>query len=252
MAYSVTRVGGFGRPSAYREFVIDTPADVSTLPVREIAIGSTAFCIEDGMSYVFGNSNTWMECGSNSGGEDSGSGSGLPDVTTDDNGKVLTVVNGDWGVAGAGGYTVTHTLFPVVENASVTQEFDGTEVNFEAMNEEGVPSAAMEFDSFSFTHFTISLDGETYQDIAPSYSPNYAQNAAAYKWNLGEPGPDYTPPSLILVGKTNWSQESDYVGWKFYAGDTNTHTVSVYASETTVEVTPDFVAAVQQAMNEMG
>lgn len=35
--------------------------------------------------------------------DDGGSSGGLPEVTSADNGKVLTVVNGDWGVADAGG-----------------------------------------------------------------------------------------------------------------------------------------------------
>ena len=72
MAYSVTKVGGFGRPSAYREFVIDSVDDVSTLPTSDIAVGSSAFCIADKSMYAFANSGAWMKCGSSSSDEGEG------------------------------------------------------------------------------------------------------------------------------------------------------------------------------------
>lgn len=55
LSYSVTKIGGFGRPKSYREFLIDVADDVSLLPVTGIAPGSSAFCVENNSKYVFTN-----------------------------------------------------------------------------------------------------------------------------------------------------------------------------------------------------
>lgn len=72
MAYSVTRVGGVGRPTMYREFVIDTAEDIASLPVSNIAPGSSAYCVGENARYFFNNSSVWVKA--NSGAEGPGSG----------------------------------------------------------------------------------------------------------------------------------------------------------------------------------
>lgn len=175
MAYSVTRVGGFGRPSAYREFVIDTPADVSTLPVREIAIGSTAFCIEDGMSYVFGNSNTWMECGSNSGGEDSGgssAGGGIFVINVSSNGSGLAIMDKTFAEI-----QTAMLSMPVVVNAS---------------GRLGVVCDAQEDDRYKTVHVAVSVaSGNTVNWSALAFTTGSADGYPSMSFSTGnKPGND--------------------------------------------------------------
>ena len=43
-----------------KEYVIDKKADLQDLPI-DIAIGSTAFCIEDSSVYMINSSREWVE-----------------------------------------------------------------------------------------------------------------------------------------------------------------------------------------------
>ena len=72
MAYSVTKIGGFGRPKLYREFLIDTIDDISLLPVTGIAPGSNAYCVEENSRYVFANNKEWTILGNGGGGSGGG------------------------------------------------------------------------------------------------------------------------------------------------------------------------------------
>lgn len=90
MSYSVTKIGGFGRPKSYREFLIDTDDDISLLPVTGIAPGSKAFCVENNSQYVFTNNKEWAIPGDDSGGGSGGKGRFYPVIITIENqGKVI-------------------------------------------------------------------------------------------------------------------------------------------------------------------
>lgn len=60
MGYSI--VGKYipGKVQTFRRFVCDTTADVSTLPIN-VAFGSEAFCVEDGLTYILQNDEVWAE-----------------------------------------------------------------------------------------------------------------------------------------------------------------------------------------------
>lgn len=90
MSYSVTKIGGFGRPKSYREFLIDTMDDISLLPITGIAPGSSAFCVEENSKYVFTNNKEWVIPGDDSGGGSGGSGGFYPVIITiEGQGKVI-------------------------------------------------------------------------------------------------------------------------------------------------------------------
>jgi hypothetical protein len=46
----------------YTEFVVDTIADIATLPTstKEVSIGSAAICIEDGEVYLLNSNGEWV------------------------------------------------------------------------------------------------------------------------------------------------------------------------------------------------
>lgn len=148
MSYSVTKIGGFGRPQLYREFLIDTIDDISSLPITGISSGSMAYCVEENSRYIFTNNKEWEILSGGGGGSDSG----LPDVTSADNGKVLTVVDGGWAAASAGGggalvvdftYNASNATYTSTSLASdvITAFFAGTPVmcHFPS-DDEGAPS----------------------------------------------------------------------------------------------------------------
>lgn len=90
MSYSVTKIGGFGRPKSYREFLIDTTDDIALLPVTGIAPGSNAFCVENNSKYVFTNNKEWAIPGDDSGGGSGGGGGFYPVIITiEGQGKII-------------------------------------------------------------------------------------------------------------------------------------------------------------------
>ena len=87
-------------------------------PVAGITNGSILFSVDttDGTltRYMFDqNSATWVEteCPCSCDGGGSGGGSALPEVTAEDNGDVLTVVDGAWGKAAPSGGSDSNVMF---------------------------------------------------------------------------------------------------------------------------------------------
>lgn len=52
-----------GKLTTYvKEFVVDETAEIEDLPVQPVcAIGSVAYCIEDGKLYILNGENEWVE-----------------------------------------------------------------------------------------------------------------------------------------------------------------------------------------------
>lgn len=98
MAISVVKKNVEGKVPTWRGFIADTIADLALLPVSPaVAMGSECYCSEDGNTYILETDGDWViKKGSSSGG---GSSETLPAVTTEDNGQVLTVVEGEWNKA---------------------------------------------------------------------------------------------------------------------------------------------------------
>jgi len=80
------------------EFICDTQADLASLPT-DAKQGSSAFVIEDSTMWMINSSGQWIQTIIGGGGGGGGGGSDLPAVTSDDNGDVLTVVEGEWAKA---------------------------------------------------------------------------------------------------------------------------------------------------------
>lgn len=135
MAYSVTKVGGFGRPSAYREFVIDSVDDVSTLPTSDIAVGSSAFCIADKSMYAFANSGAWMKCGSRGsdegeGGSDAGGGGVLVVNTVYDETAESYLCDASWNDIKNAFDSAAQVFLKIVSTTDPGGEYESTQTTY--------------------------------------------------------------------------------------------------------------------------
>ena len=80
------------------EYCVDTAADLNAWDVSGVDMGARAYVIETGKRMILNGSKKWKEYGVADGGSGGGDDSGLPDISGDDNGKILMVVNGQWTV----------------------------------------------------------------------------------------------------------------------------------------------------------
>ena len=76
------------------KYLVDTEAEKDGIPEQDKVQGTQVLVIEGSKRYRMNSAGEWVEMIQSGGG--SSGGSDLPDVTTDDNGKVLGVVNGEW------------------------------------------------------------------------------------------------------------------------------------------------------------
>ena len=83
------------RETGYTEYVAEQVSDLATIPGKEQLFGCMAYCIENKKFYIMNDNSEWEVASEMSG----GGGTDLPSVTSDDNGDVLTVVNGEWNKA---------------------------------------------------------------------------------------------------------------------------------------------------------
>lgn len=112
MGISIVGKNVEGKVPTWRGFIADTEDDIATLPTT-VAFGSECYCSENGKIYILETDGDWVEK------ESSGGGSALPEVTSDDNGDVLTVVEGEWAKASLPVVEVGNNI--VLSNDSVTE-----------------------------------------------------------------------------------------------------------------------------------
>lgn len=93
---------GFNSENESLQRIIGFCNSSESKPTENIKNGSKLTELDTGDVYFFDEDIGWQKVVVGEG----GGSSDLPEVTADDNGKVLTVVNGDWGVADAGGVLV--------------------------------------------------------------------------------------------------------------------------------------------------
>lgn len=153
---------------------------------------------------------------------------------------------GSSGGGDAGGYTVTRETLECLSETSVSVPFAGNATAFTAMDEAYNPEDAFQ-DAPGGGPLRITFDGNQC-DAERHYDPSFGSNTAAYEYFFPEYGPE---AQFIAVTRLNDGGSYTYA-WKILLNDTNTHTISVDFVNTIVEVTPDFVLAVQEAMNQIG
>ena len=159
-----------------------------------------------------------------------GSGSGLPEVTSDDNGDVLTVVNGSWDKAapsgGDPGYVVTRSATHIVEEQTVTA--DGEDSAHAEIEQALVPEEEPE-------HIVVTLDGVEYE-----VDRVYDDDGGYYYYG------DYdciSPPFTLYLVTQAQSEQGWQPGMSF--ASSGSHTIKAVMTEVDVTVTDDFKIGVE-------
>lgn len=151
-----------------------------------------------------------------------GGSSGLPEVTTSDNGKVLGVSNGEWGAVSKGW------------NVGTTQLFSETLTT--VASEGGGNNATMAYtgDPTTISAMTIVFNGTTYN--CEQQSEN-----GQYWWGAPSPNDFSEYPFVVLASGGNWYLITETVG-----------TYTVTGSVESVETTENFRSAVNSIVNTNG
>ena len=92
MAIKLSEVNGVSN-STNLKYVADEESEKNNIPAEDKIQGTEDLVIESGKTYRMNSSGEWVQKSGSGGG---GGGSDLPSVTAEDNGDVLTVVNGAW------------------------------------------------------------------------------------------------------------------------------------------------------------
>ena len=152
-----------------------------------------------------------------------GGDSSLPEVTTDDNGKVLTVVEGVWnkGDVSGGGYSYTADE-TVLTNESVTTTDQGG-FNFAPLSYEPRITADTITVIFDGIEYTCALIIET--------------NSTAYGGYSSE-GPDYTVYPFCILSSSS--------GNELYTSTEGTHSIEIKTVIEDVETSEGFDKAVEK------
>lgn len=155
MAYTITSES-YGPRLPKITATADSTADLATLGTNW-AEGST--CVISTTTYVFDEVNGWAVAGSQ--------GKELPDVTAEDNGDVLTVVDGAWGKAepsGGGGGVLVATY--TYDESTGTWSCDKTLSQILDAIASGVNVMAKLGDTlFAAKHYSVAPDDAPYSSV---------------------------------------------------------------------------------------
>lgn len=185
-------------------YVVDSTSDFATLP-SDTPFGSRAYVISEGAEYYLDSSGEWKKAVGGGGGS-SGGGSGgasLPSVTSNDNGDVLTVVEGAWGKAEPSGVSLVVNVIAGSTSELVTWTLDKTwKEIYDAFNvgvvRVNLPIGGVD-DDFS-VRFSTVFEMDTYGNPVDSYCVYLGYNGgSASFYELGtdsENGYPYTSFAL--------------------------------------------------------